>query len=247
MTQGLESLSSMEYPGRVVLIGQDLSGENTVIIYAITGRSPSSQARKLELEDNSVWAKPTDEETLKEANRDLLIYPSIQFTPQGIAISNGKQTSDIGMALAQSRNPVEVLSSSLSTWDYEPDSPIFTPRISGCVLAIGKAALGIIRRGPDGISKREFYDVPMTAGRGKMIATYSGENRDPLPSFEEEPVEIGIQAKRADEMAEAVYEALGPEVGKDDFRVSVACVFARDFNALQNEIYIINRHEKIRS
>lgn len=247
MIRGLETLSSREYPGRILVIGKDSSGMSPVIIYAITGRSPSSQARKLEVEDNSIWAKPTDEETLKKGNRELLIYPSIQFTPQGIAVSNGKQTSDIGTALAQSMNPVEVLSSSLSTWDYEPDSPIFTPRISGCILANGKAALGIIRRGPDGSSQRKFYDVPMTAGRGKMIATYSGENKDPLPSFKEEPVEIGIQAKRADEMAEAVYEALGPEIGKDDFRVSVACVFAGDFNTLQNEIYIINRREKIRS
>lgn len=247
MTRGLESLSSREYPGRVVIIGQDSSGVNTVIIYAITGRSPSSQARKLVVKDNSIWAQPTDEETLKKGNRELLVYPAIQFTPHGIAVSNGKQTLAIGKALAHSQNPVEVLSSSLSTWDYEPDSPIFTPRISGCVLSGRKAALGVIRRGPEGASQRKFYDVPLTAGRGKMIATYSGENRDPMPTFTEEPVEIGIQAKRADEMAEAVYDALGPEADKDDFRVSVACVFSGDFDTHQNEIYIINRHENIRS
>lgn len=247
MTQGLESLLSMEYPGRIVIIGQDSSGLNTVIIYAITGRSPSSQARRLGVEDNSIWAKPTDEETLKKGNIDLLVYPAVLFTAQGIAVSNGKQTLDIGAAMAKSKNPVEVLSSSLSTWDYEPDSPIFTPRISGCVLPGRKAALSIICRNPDGASQRKFYDVPLTPGRGKMIATYSGENRDPLPSFTEEPVEIGIQAERADEMAEAVYNALGPESGKDDFRVSVACVFTSDFDARQEEIYIINRHERIRS
>lgn len=247
MAQGLENLSSREYPGRIVVIGQDLSGVNTVVIYAITGRSPSSQARKLVVEDTSIWAQPTDEETLEKGNRELLIYPAIQFTAQGIAVSNGKQTSDIGRRLAQFQNPVEVLSSSLSIWDYEPDSPIFTPRISGCILPGGKAALSIIRRGPDGASQRKFYDVPLIAGRGKMIATYSGENKDPLPPFTEQPVEVGIQAKRADEMAEAVYDALGPEAGKDDFRVSVVCVFSSDFDTHENEIYIINRHERIRS
>ena len=246
MTRDLESLYSMEYPGRVIVVGQDLSGVNTVIIYAITGRSPSSQARKLVVEDNAIWTKPTDEKTLKRGNRELLVYPAIQFTPQGIAVSNGKQTSDIETALTQSQNPVEVLSSSLLKWDYEPDAPIFTPRICGCVLASGKAALGIIRRGPDGTSQREFYDVQLKVGRGKMIATYSGENKDPLPSFTEEPVEVGIQAKRADEMAEAIYDALGPVTGKDDFRVSVACVSSSDFDTRQNEIYIINRHERIR-
>ena len=247
MTQGLESLSSMEYPGRVVLIGQDLSGEKTVIIYAITGRSPSSQARKLAVEDNGIWAQSTDEETLKKGNVELLVYPAMLFTSQGIAVSNGKQTPDIGAALTQSQNPVEVLSSSLSTWDYEPDSPIFTPRISGCVLPGRKAALSIIRRGPDGSSQRKFFDVPLTAGRGKMIATYSGENRDPLPSFTESPVDVGIQEKKADDMAEAVYDSLGPVAGKDDFRVSVACVFSSDFDIRQNETYIINRLERIRN
>ncbi len=247
MIQGLESLSSREYPGRVVIIGQDSSGINTVIIYAITGRSPSSQARKLAVEENAIWAQPTDEEALKKGNRELLVYPAVRFTTRGIAVSNGKQTSDVGTALARSQNAVEVLSSSLSTWDYEPDSPIFTPRISGCVLPGRKAALGIIRRGADGASQRKFYDIPLNPGRGKMITTYSGENKDPLSSFTGEPVGVGIQAKRADEMAEAVYEALGPEAGKDDFRVSVACVFAGDFDTQQNEIYIINRHERIRS
>ncbi len=247
MTQGLESLSSMEYPGRVVAIGLDSSGGNVIIIYAITGRSPSSQARRLGVEDNSIWVKPTDKETLKKGNIDLLVYPAVLFTPQGIAVSNGKQTSDIGAALARTKNPVDALSSSLSAWDYEPDSPTFTPRISGCVLPGRKAALSIIRRNPDGASQRKFYDIPLVPGRGKMIATYSGENKDPLPSFTEEPVEVGIQAERADEIAEAVYDALGPEVGKDDFRVSVACVFAGDFGTQQNEIYIINRNERIRS
>lgn len=247
MTQGLENLSSMEYPGRVVVIGQDPNGENAVIIYAITGRSPSSQARKLEVGDDGIWAQPTDEETLKKGYVDLLIYPAILFTSQGIAVSNGKQTSDIRKALVQGRDPVEILSSSLSTWDYEPDAPIYTPRISGCVLPGGKAALSIIHRGSDSSSQRKFYDFPLTSGQGKMIATYSGENTDPLPCFTGEPVAVGIRAKQANEMAEAFYNALGPVDGREDFRVSVACVFSSGFDIPQNDIYIINRHERTRS
>lgn len=243
MTQGLESLSSMEYPGRVIIIGQDPKGKNMVVIYAITGRSPSSQARKLTFQGDAIWAQPTDEKTLKMGNIDLLIYPSILFSTLGIAVSNGKQTSDIGSSLGLSQNPVEVLSRSLSGWDYEPDSPIFTPRISGCVLLGKKAALSIIRRGPDGSSKRRYYDIPPKAGLGKMISTYAGENRDPLPSFTEEPVEVEIQAQRADEMAKIIYDALGPETGKDDFRVSVACIYFADDNTDMNEIFTINRNK----
>jgi len=244
MTKGLKSLSAREYPGRVIILGKDKSGEKEVVIYAITGRSPSSQARKLELEDDGIWAKPTDEEVLKKGNRDLLVYPAILFS-QGIVVSNGKQTTDIKACLGEGRNPAEVLALALSNWDYEPDSPIFTPRISGCVLPQKKAALSIIKRGPDGSSMRNTYEIPLTAGKGKMIATYAGENKDPLPSFCEEPVNIEIEEEMADDMAEAVYNALEPEAGREDFRVSVACVFSSDLSSDKHEIYIINKHERI--
>ena len=247
MTKGLENLSSREYPGRIIIIGQDPSGENAVIIYAITGRSPSSQSRKLVLENDAIRAMPTDKEAIQKGNIDLLVYPAIQFSSQGIAVSNGRQTPDIDSALRQSLNPEEVLSSALGKWDYEPDAPIFTPRISGCVLLGGKAALSIIRRGADGSSMRDYYRIPFMAGEGRMVATYSGENKNPVPSFTEKPAPIEIHAKSADEMAESVYEALGPETGKSDLRVSVVCVYSSDIATGYNEIYIINRNERMKS
>lgn len=78
-----------------------------------------------------------------------------------------------------------------------------------------------------------------------MITTYAGENRDPLPSFSEEPVDLEIEEEKADAMAEAVYNALEPEQGKKDFRVAVACVFSSDVNSGEFEIYIINKHERM--
>lgn len=245
MAKGLESLSAKEYPGRVIIIGRDKSGKNEVVIYAITGRSASSQARKLELEDDAIWAKPTDDETLKKANIDLLVYPAILFS-RGIAVSNGKQTMDIKACLGQSQNPEEVLTLALHKWNYEPDAPVFTSRISGCVLAQKKAALSIIKRAPDGSSMRSIFEIPLTAGKGKMITTYRGENKDPLPAFQGEPIDIEIKEERADDMAEAVYDALGPEAGKSDFRISVACVFSSNLSLDEYEIYIINKYERMR-
>jgi len=245
MAKGLESLSAKEYPGRVIIIGRDKSGKNEVVIYAITGRSPSSQARKLELEDDAIRAKPTDDETLKKGNIDLLVYPAILFS-RGIAVSNGKQTVDIKTRLGQSQNPEVVLALALHKWDYEPDSPIFTPRISGCVLPQKKAALGIIKRAPDGSSMRSIFEIPLIAGKGKMITTYRGENKDPIPTFTGEPIDIEIKEEKADDMAEAVYDALGPEAGKSDYRVSVACVFSDNVSSDEYKIYIINKYERMR-
>ena len=158
MSKGLKNLSSKEYPGRVIIIGQDNSGENTVVIYVITGRSPSSQARKLDYDRNTIWVKPTDKKILKKGNIDLLIYPAIFILSQGIAVSNGKQTKDIKTCLEQSQNTAEILALALQKWSFEPDAPTYTPRISGCVLSQKRAAFSQIKRAFDGSSEKTIFE-----------------------------------------------------------------------------------------
>lgn len=243
MVAELEALAAKEYPGRLIIIGLDQTGGSKVVVYAITGRSPSSRARKLELRGDAVWAVPTGDEVIKKGNVDLIVYPAILFS-RGIAVSNGKQTDDIKACFKRSQSPKEVLKLALQKWDYEPDPPAFTPRISGCVLPREGAALSIINRAPDGSSVKRFFHVPLNAGRGKMISTYEGENTDPLPSFRGEPVDVGVKGKDAEDMAEVVYEVLEPEPGKTDFRVAVCCVFFKTLNQEKYQIYIINKNER---
>jgi len=243
MTEKLEFLSAMDYPGRVIIIGLDSAGESVIVVYAITGRSVSSQARQIVVENNHLLVIPTDDAAVKEGNPELLIYPAISIS-RGIVVSNGKQTNAILAGLHKQRIPADVLSSSLSNWEYEPDSPTFTPRISGCVLSPVEAALGIVRRAEDGSSSREYFPFPLRPGTGKLITTYSGKNIDPLPSFIGPPAECVLDWATAEDTAEAVYAALA---GKDrgDFRVAVACVFASDLEKDNHTLFIINRHERI--
>ncbi len=236
-------LAALEYPGRLIALGRAASGGRAVVVYAITGRSPSSQARKLVFRDAGIWVQPTDEDVLKKGNVDLLVYPAALFAKRGIAVSNGKQTGDVLARLAAGGDPVAVLTEALSRWDFEPDAPIFTPRISGC-LSAGQAGLSLVRRGPDGATLRTAFDVPLRDGRGRLISTYQGPNRDPLPSFEGQPREILIPGASAPETAVAVYEALGPRGGGKDFRVAVACVYAATEDPASLEVHIINRHER---
>ena len=245
MEKGLESLEAMEYPGRIIIIGKDKPGKNAIVTYAITGRSPSSQARKLVIENNAVWTKPTDELTLQKGNIDLLVYPAI-CVEKGIAVSNGKQTEDIRKNLSQRQSPGEILSSSLEHWDYEPDAPNFTPRISGCILSQEKAALSIIKRGSDETSVRSIFEFPLLSGQGKMITTYNGENREPLPSFRGEPLEVEIEGQKAERVAEAVYNALKPKKPGKDFRVAVACIFSRNLAQEEFDACIINKYERVK-
>jgi IMP cyclohydrolase len=230
----LEPLKNMEYPGRLIVIGTSPDGDE-VVMYAITGRSPSSQARKLERAEDRIIVKPTDEEILRTGDPDLLIYPAI-IIESGIAVSNGKQTEDIPPHFARAERPIGVLDAALHRWEYEPDEPNYTPRISGCIFK--GAALSIIKRSENGSVLRDYFELPLVPGTGRMIATYTGENINPLPSFAGEPIEIEIPYRNAEEAVTALYDALGP-TGEDDFRVAAAAVYRREAAT----IALKNRHE----
>ncbi len=233
-------LRDFAYPGRFIVLGRTGGGES-VILYAITGRSASSQARQLVQRDAGIWVEPTDREVLRRGRVDLLVYPALLFASAGVAVSNGQQTTDIRDVLAAVANPVAALATALGRWDYEPDAPNFTPRISGCITATG-AALAIVKRAPDGTAQRNYFQVPGSPGQGRLISTYGGENRDPLPAFNGEPLAIELPPAGARDTAEAAYAALAPRAGSPDFRVAVACF--RDLGAAGREVHIINRHER---
>ena len=243
MIEGLEKLIEKDYPGRLIIIGAEKSGKNIVVLYAITGRSPSSQARKIEFSGQKFLVRPTDESILKTGNVDLLIYPAILLS-EGIVVSNGNQTGDI-KAVRGAGNAAHVLEMSLAKWEYEPDAPAFTPRISGCVLPSKSAALSIIRRAENGTTERNYFEVPLMPGQGKMISTYTGQNIDPLPSFKGYPEDVSLSCSTAGDMTEAVYEAMKPGEGTHrDFRVAVACVYRNLNDRNRYTLSIINRSER---
>ncbi|MBN1273596.1 MAG: hypothetical protein JXB26_15120 [Candidatus Aminicenantes bacterium] len=242
MDKNLEALAGMTYPGRVIIIGREQENK-TAVIYVITGRSPSSQARMMEREEKGIRVVPSDEENLKKGNRNLLIYPPVLFG-KGIAVSNGKQTVDVHEAMKTKKTAVDVLVEAHKKWDYEPDEPNFTPRISGCVLPSGSYAVGIIKKGVSQAAEKFYFDFPLQAGEGKLIATYQGENRDPLPSFSGEPLLVRLQTNGAKETAESVYSALEPKRGENDFRVAVAVAILPWNDITGDNICIINRQKK---
>lgn len=232
-----------EYPGRIISIGKDISGRHVIVAYAVTGRSPSSQARKILFDGTTAWVRPTDEQTLKQGNPDLLIYPAVVIE-SGIAVGNGKQTATLSESLFKEDDPVKALMSAHSAWEFEPDAPNFTPRISGCLKSSDKAALGIIKRSEGGEAVRQYFEFPLHAGESRMIATYTGENKNPLPAFQGEPFKWTSAAETAAEAAADLHGALAPDAPEKDFRVSVFCLFT-GVDSLENiEIGIINRHEE---
>jgi IMP cyclohydrolase len=253
--KGLEALAAMEYPGRIIIIGRGPRGHHDVVIYAITGRSSSSQARRLICDgQETVRSQGTDPERIKEGNERLLIYNCIRKSPDGLAVSNGAQTDLILETIAGLRDrglrfaPVEILQrafarphviAGIDLSGYEPDAPAFTPRISGCVM--NGAALSMVKRAPDGTVEREYFEVPLSEGEGKLITTYAGANVDPLPSFCGEPVSVQLEGQSAEEQARAVYNCLAPRNSQKDFRVAVAVIFS-NLRTSNWQMSIINKY-----
>lgn len=253
MRDGLESISEMEYPGRLIILGRDKENE-PVIVYGLSGRSDSSQARRLrqDEETDAVYIEVTDEKVLEQGDPALLVYDAIthEEEPNLTIVSNGAQTRllrDIAVSYGVNNShisPEQLLSRAfrrehfMRTKDgriidltkYEPDEPNYTPRVSG-VFGEEGAVLSIAKKRGKGV-QRNFYEVPLRRKEGTMIATYDGPNEEPLPSFEGEPrmVEFNMHNR---EIAEAVYEAVG------EFAVSVAC-FIPEYGMVE----IKNRHEE---
>ncbi len=242
MTTPLAPLRSMTYPGRVIIIGAAPAGGPALVLYAITGRSPASQARRLRRDGRSIWTEPTDEETLRQGNPELLVYRAVAFE-SGIAVSNGRQTEDIVTVLKTrggDADPMAVLAEALRGWAFEPDAPHFTPRISGCVQAGGLAGLSLIRRGGTGAADRAAFSWQLEPGRGRCIATYQGLEESPLPSFAGNPRDVETPWTTARFLAEAAFEALAPAGPGQDYRVSVACLAANAGDLGNAEVHIIN-------
>jgi IMP cyclohydrolase len=244
MIHPLDALRRMEYPGRVIVIGRDPSDSSDVVLYAVTGRSPSSQARILVDDGRAVVTKTTDPEVLKTGNPDLLVYPAV-LSGDRLAVSNGRQTEDIARASAVS--PVAALDAGLKPWTYEPDAPIFTPRISGLLWPDGRAALSILKRIDDGSALRMFFETTLRPGNASMIATYAGPNRNPLPVFAGEPLNLRLTETTPAATVEAFYDALRPEGRTEDFRVAAVCLFISRTEPSRRRTAIINRHERTSS
>jgi len=243
MPSDLKPISQMRYPGRVIIIGLDPTGKNLITVYAVTGRSLSSQSRRIEYEGGKARVLPLDSEILKQGDPELLIYPSLYIAPF-LAVSNGNHTRDIVSHIEPEQSAMKTLVESLHSWDYEPDKPNYTPRISGCAVDKKHAALSIIKKAANNMSLRYYYEYPLIPGKARFIATYAGPDQNPLPSFSKEPPEVTLSGETPEETAEQVYSAFAPPSGEPDFRVAVLCAFLEEFAPARSRVAIINRNER---
>lgn len=174
MTSISEALRDNPYPGRLILLARVLGGE-LAAGYALTGRSESSRARRIEARDHdALVVVPVG----SQGHDALRHYAAATADDQWTVYGNGVQVVEVACRLAEGAEP----SQALEGLSYEPDLPIFTPRITAVVnRASHRAWFGAARR-PEG--ERESPDITVVAlgdlanGQAVLLSTYqSGGER----------------------------------------------------------------------
>ena len=232
-------LQTKAYPGRFLLLGKIKSA--VVALYGVTARSAASRAKRYVFvpEKNLVTVVATDEDVMAQGDLDLLQYNPLYFFENGIVIGNGRQTDEVKKL--EGENASRILVESLKDQSFELDK-YNTPRITGCIMSHNaevSAALHIIRSDEKNNPRHDVYEVPLVEGRGKFISTYDGPNIRPTPSFVGPAIDIEIPADSLEEFVKTVYDALAPEPGAEDVRVSVVGVeLNTDF--IEKKVYIVN-------
>ena len=102
----------------------------------------------------------------------------------------------------------------LTTREFEPDCPNYTPRISGMLTYANgdfayKMSILKSRNGDPSVCERFFYHYLPVAGIGHFIHTYQHDG-NPIPSFYGEPEEVALPNTAA-ELAELVWENLNAD------------------------------------
>jgi len=265
MADDLSALKDMFYSGRTIIPGRTPKG-NYFFGYALTGRSPSSQARELVEGDKTrtIRTNVTDPKQLEKGNPALLLYPALVNIGPALLASNGAQT---GLLYSTARNtgallgtdsvysqdvikqafkkPVWIYDQKNDEWiditTYEPDNPNFTPRINGVTVNYN-TALHIVKRSEEERNE-EIHKFDLSSGEGRFISTYKGGNENPvLLPFEGKPIPVSINSENPHDIAESIYEAIGGgELPTDNFRVASAVMMQRNGRI---DTAIINRSQR---
>lgn len=231
----LNDLRKNPYPGRGIIVGMDETGEYLVQVYWIMGRSENSRNRIFVVEEGGVLkTAPFDPAKVKDPS--LIIYTAMAEDDAEddyrYAVSNGHQTMDA----------LKGLRYLTGGWQYEPDIPNFTPRISGLIafdapFGIQTAEFSLLKKSPfSHCCESYLYKLDISApGLGYCITTYDGDG-EPLPSFTGDPYLLPLVGD-INAIAQTIWDALNGEN-----RVSLAVKFI-DIRNHKSQIVVINKYK----
>jgi len=226
-------LKNNPYPGRGIIIGCSENGKQSVVIYFIMGRSKNSRNRIFERTGDGIRTAAYD--LSKMTNPELVIYHPVRDSAGRTIVTNGDQTDTILDHLARGSG----FNAALRTREFEPDPPLYTPRISGLAEKDGSYKLAILKTtaGNPDFCQRNFFEYSgAVPGLGHFISTYETDG-DPPPSFSGEPLPVDINCSRGLEaFAGGIWESLS-ETNK-------VSLYAREHDISTGKVndLIINKH-----
>ena len=234
-----QEIASTSYPGRGIVLGRSADGTKAVIAYFIMGRSENSRNRIFVETEDGIKTEAFDPSKLVDPS--LIIYAPVRVLGNKTIVTNGDQTDTIYDLMNQQLTFEQALRSR----EFEPDTPNYTPRISG-VMHVEKGkynyAMSILKSDqgdPSSCLRYTFaYENPK-AGEGRFISTYMGDG-NPLPSFEGEPRALELDESFTadiDVFTERVWTALN-----EDNKVSLFVRFI-DITTGTYETRIVNKNK----
>ena len=209
MLQLEQELKNNDYPGRGIVIGRSADGRYAITAYFIMGRSSNSRNRVFVTEGEGIRTEAYDPSKLEDPS--LIIYAPVRVLENDTIVTNGDQTDTIYDGISKGMT----FEQSLRSREFEPDSPNYTPRISG-IMHIEDGAYDFsmsILKSDDGnpsccVRYTFSYDNP-TPGEGRFLHTYMHDG-NPLPSFLGEPKKVEL-AGDIDSFARLVWDSLNEE------------------------------------
>lgn len=200
-----ELISGNPYVGRGIVIGKSEDGKKAAFAYFIMGRSANSRNRIFTEKNGEVFTEPFD--IAKVVDPSLIIYAAVRRTENRVVITNGNQTDTVIEGLKAGKSFTEALKSR----EFEPDSPNFTPRISG-IINFGEDGfdyeMSILKSADEKGSACNRYGFSYSPinGLGHFIHTYITDG-NPIPTFSGEPERIKIP-NGIDEFTDGLWNAL---------------------------------------
>lgn len=228
-----ELIRDNSYVGRGIVIGKSENGKSAVTAYFIMGRSRNSRNRVFVERDGALFTEPFDPSLVEDPS--LIIYAAERNYENNLIVTNGDQTDTVYEGLKKGLS----FKKALESRSFEPDSPNFTPRISGILTFSDKDftyEMSILKSADAEGTACNRYTFSYTAlpGLGHFIHTYVGDG-SPLPTFQGEPERVAI-GDDIDAFTSSLWEALN-----HDNRISLFVRYT-DLASGKEEKRLINRN-----
>ncbi|MBR3780922.1 MAG: IMP cyclohydrolase [Clostridia bacterium] len=203
-----ELIKDNTYVGRGIVIGKSADAKKAVTAYFIMGRSENSRNRVFIEDGDEIVIHPFDASKVEDPS--LIIYSPIRIFENNLIVTNGDQTDTVYDFLKDGKT----FEQALETREFEPDSPNWTPRISGMMtFADGNFSykMSILKSADaEGTAcNRYTFSYPSLAGLGHFIHTYNHDG-NPIPTFTGEPERVAIPDD-IDEFTSLIWENLNEQ------------------------------------